>query len=491
MALRPSSVLQRIALPSPSTSSLPEVPDPESDLARAASPTVTRLLATVVTDPSFESTAAFSLVTELVDFAATRRLDYVASLVTESEYVCPPYVGGELALSSDVLEDRQFELECLAAALPRFASMLLCPEGDPDALDILTLCSYAEAITGEYSSQWQTTTDIEMASWKSAGTYRDYKLHSLDFSTAFLQGSLHEEIWLRCPPGFNGSFPKGTQWSLRRPVYGLRQAPREWHDTLRTKPVALGFAPSSPGPSFYAPTLLCPRSTFLCTSSGTEHGAHHPDSVTHGAWSFSALASRGPRHSPLLCLQATCSQLHLWTSPTSGMGLALGGRDSVVLTVAMLADLPGDRLGGAASFSFSSQRGHLRLAYVASWASTTNVFTKSLGFGDHQRFCTALGLHAIVLLPCHAQRATALPAKTRLPDARAARALPARCPRTARVARTLPTLTARLSHAARAARTLPARRPHCLVPPALPARCWPAVRCPAHRIARVACMRPA
>ncbi|CAI7868739.1 unnamed protein product [Closterium sp. NIES-53] len=54
---------------------------------------------------------------------------------------------------------------------------------------------------------------------------RDYELHSLDFSTAFLQGSLHEEIWLRRPPGFTGSFPLGTQWSLRRPVYGLRQAP--------------------------------------------------------------------------------------------------------------------------------------------------------------------------------------------------------------------------------------------------------------------------
>ncbi|CAI5946331.1 unnamed protein product [Closterium sp. NIES-65] len=36
---------------------------------------------------------------------------------------------------------------------------------------------------------------------------RDYELHSLDFSTAFLQGSLHEEIWLRRPPGFTRSFP--------------------------------------------------------------------------------------------------------------------------------------------------------------------------------------------------------------------------------------------------------------------------------------------
>ncbi|CAI7856862.1 unnamed protein product [Closterium sp. NIES-53] len=73
---------------------------------------------------------------------------------------------------------------------------------------------------------------------------RDYEIHSLDFSTAFLQGSLHEEIWLRRPPGFTGSFPAGTQWSLRRPVYGLRQAPRECHDTLRTTLATLGFAPS-------------------------------------------------------------------------------------------------------------------------------------------------------------------------------------------------------------------------------------------------------
>ncbi|CAI7767965.1 unnamed protein product [Closterium sp. NIES-54] len=80
MALRPSSVPQRIALPSRLASSLPDVSNLEFDLARAASPTVTRLPATVVTDPDFESTAAFALVTELVDFAARRCLDYIASL---------------------------------------------------------------------------------------------------------------------------------------------------------------------------------------------------------------------------------------------------------------------------------------------------------------------------------------------------------------------------------------------------------------------------
>ncbi|CAI7815754.1 unnamed protein product [Closterium sp. NIES-54] len=83
---------------------------------------------------------------------------------------------------------------------------------------------------------------------------RDYELHSLDFSTAFLQGSLHEEIWLRRPPGFTESFPTSTQWSLRRPIYGLCQGPREWHDTLRTTFADLGFAPSTDDPSLFLRT---------------------------------------------------------------------------------------------------------------------------------------------------------------------------------------------------------------------------------------------
>ncbi|CAI7783069.1 unnamed protein product [Closterium sp. NIES-53] len=89
---------------------------------------------------------------------------------------------------------------------------------------------------------------------------RDYELHSLKFSTVFLQGSLHEEIWLRRPPGFTGSFPAGTKWSLRRPVYSLRQAPREWHNTLRTTLATLWFAPSTADTSLFlrTDTLLPP-----------------------------------------------------------------------------------------------------------------------------------------------------------------------------------------------------------------------------------------
>ncbi|CAI7759944.1 unnamed protein product [Closterium sp. NIES-54] len=173
MALRPSSVPLRVPLPAPPGSSLPEVLDSKFDRARAASPTISRLLATAFTDPSFESAAASALVAELLDFAATCRLDYATALVAESVSASPPSVGGECALRTDVLEDRQEDFESLAAAVPRFASMLFALEGDPDAPDIPTLRSYAEAITGPYSSQWQVAMDVEMASWKSTGTYTD------------------------------------------------------------------------------------------------------------------------------------------------------------------------------------------------------------------------------------------------------------------------------------------------------------------------------
>ncbi|CAI7819870.1 unnamed protein product [Closterium sp. NIES-53] len=159
--------------------------------------------------------------------------------------------------------------------------MLLSLEGDLDTVDIPTPRTYREAVKRPSGSPHvfkaryvargfsqregvdffhtfaptpkMTTLQVLL----HVAPQRDYELHSLDFSTAFLQGRLHEEIWLRHPPGFNDTFPPGTQWSLRRSVYGLRQSPREWHDTLRSTLRDLGFRPSSADPSLF----FCASST--------------------------------------------------------------------------------------------------------------------------------------------------------------------------------------------------------------------------------------
>ncbi|CAI7854480.1 unnamed protein product, partial [Closterium sp. NIES-54] len=360
MTVRPSNASQRVPLPSPPVSSLPDGPDTEFDSLRAASPTVTRFLATSVTNPLFESTAASALVTELVDFATTCRLDYAASLVAESASVCPPSVGGECALGTDVLEDRQEDFECFAVASPHLVSMLLAPEGDPDALDIPTPRSYALAIE------------------------------------AFLQGSLHEEIWLRRPPGFTGSFPAGTQWSLRRPVYGLRQVPREWHDTLRTTLAALGFAPST----VYVDDLVFATADMealahvksklqkrhTCTDLGeltsylglriTRDRAQRTITLTQSHMVQQVLQRFGftyssPQSTPLPTghsLSAPPSDESVEPSGpypelvgcliTSGMGLVLGGRGPVVLTrhadASWVDDLATQRSSQGYTFSLGS-----------------------------------------------------------------------------------------------------------------------------------------
>ncbi|CAI7838919.1 unnamed protein product [Closterium sp. NIES-54] len=317
MAFRPSSVPLRVPLPSPPASTLRGVLDPEFDLARAASPTVPRLLATVVTDPSFESTAASALVAELVEFAVAYRLDYATSLFAESESDCPPSVGGECNLDTDILEDRQEDFECLAAAVHHLTTMdaemaswksigtyvdTVPPSGTnivddmwifrvkrpPGSPPVFKACYVARGFSQRQGVDFfhtfsPTPKMTTLRVLLHVAAQRDYELHSLDFSTAFAQGSLHEEIWLRRLPGFTGSFPAGTQWSLRRLVYGLRPAHREWHDTLRTTLAALGFTPSTADPSL-----------FLCTDT------YLPPFYIFV--SFSASASGTPRHSPLLAI---------------------------------------------------------------------------------------------------------------------------------------------------------------------------------------------
>ncbi|CAI7913017.1 unnamed protein product [Closterium sp. NIES-54] len=240
MALRPSSIPLRVPLPAPPESSPSAVP--ESDRACATSPTVSRLLTTSVIDPSFESAASSALVPELLDFAAAFLLDYATALVAESASASPPVVG---AMDAKMASSKSSGTYVDAVPLSR-ANIV-------DGMWIFREVDYFQTFS---PTPKMTTLQVLL----HVAFQHDYELHSLDFSTASLRGSLHEEIWMHHPPGFTWSFPAGTQWSLRRPVYGLRQAPREWHDTLRTTLAALGFARSTADPSLFlrTDTLLPP-----------------------------------------------------------------------------------------------------------------------------------------------------------------------------------------------------------------------------------------
>ncbi|CAI7876271.1 unnamed protein product [Closterium sp. NIES-53] len=162
--------------------------------------------------------------------------------------------GGECALGTDVLEDREEDFKCLVANVPHLVTMLFSLEGDPDAPDIPTPRSYAEAITvppfgaNIVDGMWSFRVKRPPGSppvFKARYVARGYT--QLSYRAARTRKS-------GCAARFTRSFPAGTQWSLQQPVYGLRQAPREWHDTLRTTLAALGFARFTADPSLFLRT---------------------------------------------------------------------------------------------------------------------------------------------------------------------------------------------------------------------------------------------
>ncbi|CAI7761923.1 unnamed protein product [Closterium sp. NIES-54] len=89
----------------------------------------------------------------------------------QGQHIDPPRVG----VHGAVLDDRYLHDPCGCSACGgAWCSTDACGCSPCAAVpDIPTPCSYAEAITGPYSSQWQAAMDAEMASWKSTGTYVD------------------------------------------------------------------------------------------------------------------------------------------------------------------------------------------------------------------------------------------------------------------------------------------------------------------------------
>ena len=76
----------------------------------------------------------------------------------------------------------------------------------------------------------------------------------VDYSNAFAQGALQEQIYLKLPQGCTGIYGENTILKLNRSLYGLKQAAICWFDKLKDGLLAQGW--TQPIPTL-EPCLFC------------------------------------------------------------------------------------------------------------------------------------------------------------------------------------------------------------------------------------------
>jgi hypothetical protein len=70
---------------------------------------------------------------------------------------------------------------------------------------------------------------------------KGFMLYQMDVKSAFLNGVLEEEVFVRKPLGFESEKYPHRLYKLRRALYGLKQALRAWYGRLRGFMFEIGF----------------------------------------------------------------------------------------------------------------------------------------------------------------------------------------------------------------------------------------------------------
>ena len=80
---------------------------------------------------------------------------------------------------------------------------------------------------------------------------RDWEVHQMDVKTAFLQGDLDEEIYMKQPDGYIGKDKPNHVCKLKKSIYGLKQAARCWNIAIDTFLKSNGYKNSSADSCLY------------------------------------------------------------------------------------------------------------------------------------------------------------------------------------------------------------------------------------------------
>ena len=73
-------------------------------------------------------------------------------------------------------------------------------------------------------------------------------IHQMDVVTAFLNGTLDEEIYMQQSDGYVACGKEQLVCKLKRSLYGLKQSPRCWNKVYQEQMESMGFKQSAADP---------------------------------------------------------------------------------------------------------------------------------------------------------------------------------------------------------------------------------------------------
>ena len=79
----------------------------------------------------------------------------------------------------------------------------------------------------------------------------DWEVHQMDVHTAFLQGDLDEEIYMKQPDGYVDKEKPNYVCKLKKSLYGLKQAARCWNSAIDSYLKSDGYKPVGADPCLY------------------------------------------------------------------------------------------------------------------------------------------------------------------------------------------------------------------------------------------------
>nr|GEU95830.1 putative ribonuclease H-like domain-containing protein [Tanacetum cinerariifolium] len=72
-------------------------------------------------------------------------------------------------------------------------------------------------------------------------SFKGFTVYQMDVKSAFLYGTIKEEVYVCQPPGFEDHDHPNKVYKVVKALYGLHQAPRAWYETLTTYLLENGF----------------------------------------------------------------------------------------------------------------------------------------------------------------------------------------------------------------------------------------------------------